>query len=123
MSCVYCFIFQATLDDIMHVWNRHKIQPSRNCNSVTGRPTILYNIPQHVGADDCSQPVDHADIQQYSDRINIQNDNTYDDTVAQLCTYIMEEFSIELPTNPGDGCELYAFLRNEIRQYIDNLRA
>ena len=37
------------MDTIIEVWDSHKLQPYRNANAPTGRPVIMYSIPEKYG--------------------------------------------------------------------------
>ena len=81
----------------------------------------MYNIPQYVGAQDCSYAVDPVDVDRFRNRFRHRSEITCDVDVYQLSMCILEECNIAMPTNPEDGCVLYKFLRKEILEYIDSV--
>ncbi|CAB1430415.1 unnamed protein product [Pleuronectes platessa] len=43
-------IIERELQDVVHLWNTHRIRSSRNTVSPGGRPVMMYTIPQLFGA-------------------------------------------------------------------------
>ncbi|CAB1433775.1 unnamed protein product [Pleuronectes platessa] len=45
-------LIQDELDDTAQVWNAHTIRPSKNTNVPSGRPNVMYALPQLYGTRD-----------------------------------------------------------------------
>ncbi|KAK7912569.1 hypothetical protein WMY93_012780 [Mugilogobius chulae] len=60
----FCFmgIIQDELDKTQQVWDSHIIRPSRNERVPSGRPRVMYTIPEFYATQDCLSPVDRADV-------------------------------------------------------------
>ncbi|KAK7143936.1 hypothetical protein R3I93_014943 [Phoxinus phoxinus] len=39
-------LIQDELDDTAQVWNAHTIRPSKNNSSPSGRPSVMYGLPE-----------------------------------------------------------------------------
>lgn len=44
-KCIIRFIFQEGLDDVVKLWNSHRIRPSKHTTAPHGRPMIMYFMP------------------------------------------------------------------------------
>ena len=42
----FCDVFQDQLDEVVRVWNIHRIRKSANQNVPCGRPVVLYSMPE-----------------------------------------------------------------------------
>ena len=112
---------QRTLDDIKLVWNSHKLQTQRNQTGPTGRPMIMYTMPQMYNTRNYEQQVDADDLGHCRDRCTFRRSTTCDQAVYTLCEFLIADYVIELPVNAEEGCELYLFLRKEVRELLENI--
>lgn len=53
----FCFfsLIQSDLEKLKNSWNHHKIRNSRNTSSPSGRPDLLYFLPNNYGAVNCGK--------------------------------------------------------------------
>lgn len=56
-------LIQDELNRIVLEWNLHRIQPSTNLESPSGKPDILYFLPELKDAQDYSTPIDVEEIE------------------------------------------------------------
>lgn len=56
------FFFQRELQQVAHLWNCHRIRPSRNAVSPSGRPLIMYSFPHLFGTTNYLKTVFHQQI-------------------------------------------------------------
>ncbi|XP_039665194.1 uncharacterized protein LOC120564368 [Perca fluviatilis] len=56
-------IIERELQDVVHLWNTHRIRPSRNAVSPCGRPVMMYTLPQLFGAREHLKEVSQQKIQ------------------------------------------------------------
>ena len=60
----YCFM-RLLREELYHAaqhWNLHQIRPTRNQDSPSGRPDLLYFVPESVGVTDCKVCPNHNDV-------------------------------------------------------------
>ena len=59
----YCFapILQRELDETKEYWNNHRIRQS-SFATVSGRPNVLYSVPEDYNATECLQLYDMSDF-------------------------------------------------------------
>ncbi|KAM7399880.1 hypothetical protein PAMP_019118 [Pampus punctatissimus] len=51
------------LDDTAQVWNAHTIRPLKNRNVPSGRPNVMYALPELYGTRDFLSPVENEGVQ------------------------------------------------------------
>ena len=61
----FCFmpLIRKELYKVAVLWNLHKIRPTNNAESPSGRPDMLYFVPDVTGGADLKQDVDIDDIE------------------------------------------------------------
>ena len=61
----FCFmdLMQEELHRVALDWNVHRIRPSTNLESPSGKPDILYFLPELKGAQDYSTLIDADEIE------------------------------------------------------------
>ena len=102
------------------LWNNHRMRPSTNSESPSGRPDLLYGYLSEVSAtQNFLVPVDNDDVilceQQLCDT-NCTSVN-YSEEFSELANMIMTEENLMLPKTPMEARNLYLSLIN----HIDNL--
>nr|XP_022287723.1 uncharacterized protein LOC111100295 [Crassostrea virginica] len=112
----FCFMqmIQDELEDIVELWNTHRIRPYRNRVTPSGRPTIMYDIPYLYGARRNVCQVTEEQITACQTVCRPKSQYPCDKTVYELCCLIMEESNLDEPHNPSEGLQLYTFLRNAV---------
>ena len=66
VACMrYCFmeLIQAELDRIAQHWNLHEIRSQRHSDIPSGKPELLYYVPEIFGGRDYGQSVDLDDLE------------------------------------------------------------
>ncbi|XP_070562308.1 uncharacterized protein [Ptychodera flava] len=113
----FCFLnfVQADLDEVSSIWNTHRIRSSRNQNAPSGRPILLYSLPELYGADNQLRRVDMQAIQCCEEECVPKGEYPCDVTIFDLCCTIMEESDWDKPSDPYEAATLYALLRSSIR--------
>ena len=100
-------LHRAALD-----WNIHRIRPSSNVESPSGKPDVLYFVPASIESQDYMTPVD-------MDEIEIAKDSCAEQPQArgccpyfkELCQLIMEDEGLEPATT---ALQLYLDLLDHI---------
>ena len=79
--------------EVAHLWNCHRISPSRNAVSPSGRPLMMYGLPHLFGTTDHIKAVLHQQIltcrEESLPRGPYTCDETVFQTVAQQCQKII----------------------------------
>ncbi|XP_053302891.1 uncharacterized protein LOC128461802 [Pleuronectes platessa] len=111
-------IIERELQDVVHLWNTHRIRSSRNAVSPGGRPVMMYTIPQLFGAREYLKEVSQQKIQACREECLQRGPCPCDNTVFDICCFVMAETNLHPPTSPEEAIELYKFLRAYIYAHI-----
>lgn len=112
---IIIYVLQAQLDETMKVWNSHVIRPSKNHNVPSGRPTVMYLMPELYSTENFLSSVDEDDLQLCKSTCTFRSTVQCDYDVYELCNIIMAESQMVLPYNSIQALDLYIHLRNEIK--------
>nr|XP_015840129.1 PREDICTED: uncharacterized protein LOC107399007 isoform X1 [Tribolium castaneum]XP_015840130.1 PREDICTED: uncharacterized protein LOC107399007 isoform X2 [Tribolium castaneum] len=113
----FCFmdIIRDELDEICLEWNSHSISSSRNSINPTGRPFVMYNMPELYESSDYLLQVPDDEIEV------VKNECTFldkrmpcDKDIFELCNVLIEEGHLEKPSDPYNAVNLYVYLRTQI---------
>lgn len=99
---------QEELHRVVLEWNVHRIRPSTNLESPSGKPDILYFLPKLKGAQGYCTPID-------VDEIEIAEDMCATRPQAKGCCpaskdlteMIMEDERLDTPTTIDEASQLY----------------
>lgn len=116
----FCFLglIQDELDDTVQVWNAHIVRPSKNLNVPSGKPNVMYALPELYGTQDYLSPVQVEDIQVCKNRCVSRQAVPCDADCYELCNILMTEFQLSIPSEPYDALNLYMFLRENISELL-----
>ena len=95
----------------MH-WNLHKIRPSSNDESPSGRPDVLYFLPELNGKSSRGQYVNMDEIEEIQEMSN-HHVNRFDARsvdFAELASLIMEDERLSMPHTAHEALDLYMSL-------------
>ena len=104
---------------MINTWNRHLIRPSRNARVPSGRPNILYFMPELYDATDFLCDVPHVQIEACKDECRFREPIPCDEDVHELCCAIMVENGHEFPSGPQSAVDLYKELRQSITALLN----
>ena len=92
-------------------WNVHRIRPSANLESPSGKPDILYFLPELKGAQDYSTliDVDETEIANHMCATRPQAKGCCP-SFKDLGEMIMEDERLDTPTTIDKACQLYFVL-------------
>ena len=104
----FCFsnILQSDLDFVKEHWNSHLIRKSR-FDTISGRPDVIFELPENYGAADCLKSVQRNDIQ--TARQSIIRECETDD-YQEYFRYVIDNYAVEMPENLEDAINLYKML-------------
>jgi len=101
---------------VMDAWDSHKIRPSSNPVVPSGRPNIMYHIPGLWSCTDYKTAVTLADLHlcANSGLTTVRSSIPCDDDVHQLCTAIMRNNNLVLPTDGASAVNLFKRLKRHL---------
>ena len=106
-----CFASQRDLDDVAETWNGHKIREVRNSRSPSGRPSVLYLLPELYGTHDYLCPVADEDIGICEAESVFRKPLPCDEDFFEMCSIIMSENNLSFPASSGEARDVYIALR------------
>ena len=107
-------LLQSDLDDTTTTWNRHFIRPSRNAHSPSGRPDVMYYMPESYGTVDYLCPMSDEHIQACQDERTLRKNIPCDKDVYDMCCTLIGENGYQFPQNAGSALDLYIQLKRDI---------
>lgn len=117
----FCFM-QVLRDELFKFaeqWNLHRMRPSRNVESPSGRPDTLYFLPEINRARNLITPVSLDDIDIAEQRCCCRVPETgCTDEFCELALIIMREKNLEMPKTAEDAVILYSVLIDEIQTLL-----
>ena len=111
-------VLQGELDDLLQHWNTHHIRKSKNPNSPSGVPDVLYLLPQVRSGRDYKVPVTGEDVE-------IAEETCTERPLARVCRkefnelpiMVMEDNHLEDARNANEALNLYL----TILSHLNNL--
>ncbi|KAJ7385288.1 hypothetical protein OS493_016362 [Desmophyllum pertusum] len=113
----FCFmpVIRNELHKVAILWNLHKIRPSTNAESPSGRPDMLYFLPDVTGAEDLKEDIDLDDIDLAEQRCCYRcPESGCVDEFTQLVSIIMQEQNLNMPETAEEAVMLYSTLLESI---------
>ncbi len=110
--CFYIFI-QEELDEVARVWNAHRIRPSANERVPSGRPLIMYTLPQVYNTRDYSQPVEADAVDVCASECTFRSVSC-DEDMHELFQIYMASHGWTMPVDHSAAVDLYIRLREAI---------
>ncbi|XP_051931236.1 uncharacterized protein LOC127607148 [Hippocampus zosterae] len=99
-------LIQDELDDTALVWNSHLIRPSKNMNVPSGRPNVMYMLPELYGTRDFLSPVDNEQVQLCKSQCVFRLTMPCDPDVFGLCAFFNGPVRSNATKRSISGCEL-----------------
>ncbi|VDI06261.1 Hypothetical predicted protein [Mytilus galloprovincialis] len=114
----FCFmnIIQRELNQVVKVWNAHRIRGTKNMNSPNGRPNIMFSLPQLCDTHEYAVDVDAREVSVCEDGCIFKGNLPCDKTVYEISCILMAEHNIDAPHDCFTAKKVYIFLKNEIRR-------
>ncbi|KAJ8321138.1 hypothetical protein KUTeg_001263 [Tegillarca granosa] len=107
-------LIQTDLDETAKVWDSHLIRRSRNTNVPTGRPNIMYSIPELYSTDNYLCEIDDEEIEICKEHATFRSGLHCDEDIYNMCIQIIAENSLLIPKDPYQALDLYLELRQKI---------
>ncbi|XP_046579233.1 uncharacterized protein LOC124286835 [Haliotis rubra] len=117
----FCFmdLIQSELDEVVKLWNTHRIRSSKHLQAPGGKPVVMYSCADLYDAHDYLREVSDQEVDLCVQQSRPKGPFCCDETVFEICQLLMEEHGRQNPTCMENGILLYQFLRREIRNEID----
>ena len=111
-------VIQTELHRVVLEWNVHSIRPSTNLEAPSGKPDILYFLPESKGSQDYSIPidVDEIDIAEHMCATRPQVKGCCPE-FKQLAEMIMVDEGLDAPTTVDEARRLYVNLLDLIDDF------
>ena len=109
----FCFmpVIRLELHKVAVLWNLHKIRPSTSQESPSGRPDMLYFVPEVTGGEDLQVHVDLDDVDLVEDYCCYRSpESGCLDEFTQLASIIMQEQNLNIPETAEEALVLYSTL-------------
>jgi hypothetical protein len=114
-------IFQAELDQFVTMWNNHYIRKTHNDCIDYGYPSLMYEVPETYGAEDCLVDVDSDKLE-----VCVESDlcvgkpqcPCQDNDLFELFLDEMATNNLNVPNNVDEALVLYNALRPIIRNML-----
>lgn len=116
----YCFlhIIQDELDSVKDVWNDHIIRPSRNTRGPSGRPNVMYSLPDLYQTRNFLFDVPQNEIVLCKEECILRSNVPCDQDVYEMCNILLDRNGYIYPSDLGTGKTLYLNLRRDFRAII-----
>lgn len=116
-----CFHFlKEQLNEVIQIWNSHRIGPSRNQNVPSGRPLLMYSIPELYDQQDYLVPVCADDVEVCEEECIFRR-FPCDEDVFHLCVEYQFESHFRQPLTPEEAVDLYLHLRECLHRDLRNV--
>ena len=102
----------------LQVWNTDTIRPSKNLNVPSGRPNVMFALPELYGTRDCLSPIEDGDFQLCKKECIFRQTKPCDSDLYEQCNIFMAESNLTLATDPYQAVNLYMHLREAIRACV-----
>ena len=109
---------QDGLDDIVTLWDGHRIRKNKQDHVTHGRPLTMYQLPQVYGTRDYLLPVDQRRIQLCESEIVNKKKYPCDEDLFNYCCLVMESNRWTHPETPEEAAHLYINLRGHMRRTL-----
>ena len=114
VDCLWYYfmrVIQAELDRIAEHWNLHESRQQKHSNMSTGKPELLYYVPEIFGGRDYGHRVDLGDVEVCLDLYSSPK-KMYSEDIEELTYLLLPQH--ERPTNADQAYILYSDLLHEI---------
>eukprot|EP00112_Aurelia_sp_Birch-Aquarium-sp1_P023636 Seg7107.2 transcript_id=Seg7107.2/GoldUCD/mRNA.D3Y31 product="hypothetical protein" protein_id=Seg7107.2/GoldUCD/D3Y31 len=119
-SLRFCFypILQDELYDVVYHWNHHKIRPVRTAESPSGRPDVLFFLPEEQDTRDYKQDAEYNEVVM-AEQLFAGKRPTFccKDDFAELACILIVENDLQLPRTASEAKMLYLELNNLINDF------
>ncbi|XP_028679645.2 uncharacterized protein LOC114668167 [Erpetoichthys calabaricus] len=112
------WFLKVELDDVVAIWNRHRMRANPSAILPCGKPFLLYTLPEMFGYQDELVFVDHLETEVCEEESIPKNEYPCDPDIHELCCILMEENGFSMPSDPFDAVTLYQALKTIIHNLL-----
>ena len=109
-SLKFCFygIIQTELDSVVKYWNHHRIRPSKGAEGPSGRPNLMYLLPDTFNGVDRKVSIDLTELHlATSTYAKVPDQFCCSEEFSELARIIMTEKALAWPNNKDEAEILY----------------
>lgn len=106
-------VLQAELDRIAIHWNLHQVRQQKNTLAFTGKPDVLFNVPELFGSRNYGVPVNMEDVS-ICQELYAKPKEICSDTFSELA-HILKP-GLQMPLNAHNALDLYEELMHAYEQ-------
>ena len=99
-------ILQIDLDKMKEYWNTHYIRKNDRYETISGRPDVLYFLPEQNKSADYKQEVAVPDFDDVSEHVVVKD---YSNEYTEYFNYLVELNNLNIPTDWTEALYLYNF--------------
>lgn len=116
----FCVSVQDELDEVLAVWNAHRIRPSKTTCVPYGIPNAMYCTPELWGCSDYLCDVHTNDLEVCLTSCPMSTDHFFhcDADIFDICSTIMQDKQLHFPSDTWDLLQLYCTLRTELHNLL-----
>ena len=114
----FCFmsLIREELYKVAKHWNVHRIRPTKNTETHSGRPDVLYFLPEANDTQSYMHPVPQEDIEVVGNEFStVPPERGGSEEFQQLANLIMDEHDLQMPTTVEEAKLLHMILTSYIR--------
>ena len=102
----------------MCTWDSHTVRVSRHQHSPTGKPCVLYHLPELYGCQDYVSHVDSDDIVICAEECMSKSELSLDNDLCELIHIITNENGWMPPHSASSAAQLYLNIRTKVRALL-----
>lgn len=107
-------VLQQELNKIAEAWNIHNMRPVNNAESPSGKPDMLFFMPELKGAKSYMKPVRTEDFDEAAEFVDHSGDQLVDPNMEEVFVEIMHSNGWKTPGNAMESAHLYAQLMDAL---------
>ena len=112
-------LLQDELDEIVSMWNQHRIRCTRNCDSPGGIPNILYFLPSLTHTSEKKIPIRmHNDIVLAQNFTKTSPQFGCSSLISNFCLTFMRLHGLDLPKDRHGAEQLFQILLNAVNSFV-----
>lgn len=115
---IFVIIVILELQEVVHLWNTHRMRQSPHQVSPSGRPLTMYWLPHLYNAEHHLCQVSLEKIRVCKEECSFKGPCPCDRDIFELCCLLMAENNLQPPVNSDTAKRLYNALRNNILQSL-----
>ncbi|XP_013381978.1 uncharacterized protein LOC106152794 [Lingula anatina] len=119
--CRYCYmhVLKLELDKIKMLWNTHYIRASRHHGCPSGRPDVMYYMPDRSGGVECMHAVEQTEINVLTNALTAEP-SVCNDNNKELFDILMAEGNRQAADNLNDAADNLVYLLDVLESNLSH---